>query len=220
MPVIFDVGANDGNTCFHLCRDPRNTVYAFEPTPKLLERLYFLKGLVSNYHVVPVAVSNTCGTAQFNIVSGDEWSSPNGESGGGGCSSLCSLTENEKLKTAETIDVQVVTLEKFLEENDIKEVDFLHCDVQGKDLEVLMGLGKHANRVKKGCIEMPRCLSTRLYSNQVYDAADAVRWLHENGFLVDTIESNDEHVNEVNISFHRIDKDDLKSVPFKPLVLS
>jgi hypothetical protein len=164
-------------------------------------------------------VSNVSGTAQFNIVSGDEWSSPNGESGGGGCSSLCTLGENEKLKIKESIEVKVITLEKFIEAQAIKEIDFLHCDVQGRDLEVLMGLGKHANRVKRGCVEMPRCLSTRLYDSQLYDAADAVRWLHENGFLVDTIESNDEKVNEVNISFHRIDKNDLKSVPFKPLYL-
>lgn len=219
MPVIFDVGANDGNTCFHLCRDPRNMVYAFEPTPSLLKRLNSLAQMVSNYHVIPVAVSNTCGIAQFNIVSGDEWSSPNGESGGGGCSSLCTLGENEKLKTKETIDVTVTTLEQFIEDHDIKQIDFLHCDVQGKDLEVLMGLGKYANRVKRGCIEMPRCLSTRLYDSQVFDTADAVRWLHENGFLVDTIESNDEKVNEVNLTFHRIDENDLKSVPFKPLII-
>jgi len=219
MPVIFDVGANDGNTCFHLCRDPKNIVYAFEPTPSLLDRLRMFEKMAPNYHVIPLAVSNVSGTAQFNIVSGDEWSSPNGESGGGGCSSLCTLGENEKLKIKESIEVKVITLEKFIEAQAIKEIDFLHCDVQGRDLEVLMGLGKHANRVKRGCVEMPRCLSTRLYDSQLYDAADAVRWLHENGFLVDTIESNDEKVNEVNISFHRIDKNDLKSVPFKPLYL-
>jgi hypothetical protein len=162
-------------------------------------------------------VSNICGTAKFNIVTGDEWSSPNGETGGGGCSSLCTIEQNEKLSIKESVDVKVITLEKFIEENNIEEVNFLHCDVQGKDLEVLMGLGKYACRVKRGCVEMPRCLSTRLYADQTYDAADAVRWLHENGFLVDTIESNDEKVQEVNISFHRIEENDYKFVPFKPL---
>lgn len=218
MPIVFDVGANDGNSCFHLARKG-NTVYAFEPTPGLWPRLEGMEMMTPNYHLVKVAVSNTSGTAEFNVVTGDEWVGE-GESGGGGCSSLCSLGGSRTdLSIKEKIPVKVVTLEEFIDENKIEKVDYLHCDVQGKDLEVLMGLGKHKDKVVKGSIEMPRCMSTRIYEDQLYDAGDAVRWLNENGFLVDTIEAHGGDMNEVDIYFHRLTEEDKVMKPFKPVLI-
>jgi hypothetical protein len=82
-----------------------------------------------------------------------------------------------------------------------------------------MGLGKHKDKVKRGVIEMPRSKSHFLYTNQVYDAADAVRWLYENDFFIDKIESNNKLISEVNIFFHRINDSDRVDPPFKPLLL-
>jgi FkbM family methyltransferase len=218
MPVIFDVGANDGNSCFHLTRNKNNIVYAFEPTPKLWPRLEGMEKFAPNYHLVKVAVSNVSGTAEFNVVTGDEWVGE-GESGGGGCSSLCQLGDSmPNLAVKEKIPVKVITLEEFIDENNIEKVDYLHCDVQGRDLEVIMGLGKHKDKVVKGCVEMPRCISMRIYEDQIYDAGDAVRWLNENGFLVDSIEAHGGLVNEVDIYFHRMTDEDKVMKPFKPVI--
>jgi hypothetical protein len=81
-----------------------------------------------------------------------------------------------------------------------------------------MGLGKHMDKVVKGCIEMPRCMSMRIYDDQIYDAGDAVRWLNENGFLVDSIEAHGGLVNEVDIYFHRMTDEDKVMKPFKPVI--
>jgi FkbM family methyltransferase len=195
------------------------TVYAFEPNPQQMPRLRFCEAKLSNYHVIQSAVSNISGNLTFNIITGDEWSNEH-ESGGGGLCSLNKIIQHEKWKHSKEITVSVIRLEDFIEENKIEEIDYLHCDVQGKDLEVLMGLGKHISKVKKGCLEMPRCMRTKYYDTQVYDAADAVKFLHENGFIVDSIEVNDEFVNEVNIYYHRISDKDKVMVQFKPLQIS
>jgi hypothetical protein len=89
--------------------------------------------MVSNYHVVPCAVSNTRGTAQFNIVDGDDWVSPDGkESGGGGANSLCIIREHERLKLGKTIDVSVITLEDFIEKKKSKKLSIFTVMFRGK----------------------------------------------------------------------------------------
>jgi len=216
MVVVFDVGANDGNSCVNLCVYPNVSVYAFEPDPQQMPRLRSFEMQLPNYHVIQSAVSNVYGNLTFNIITGDEWSNEH-ESGGGGLCSLNKIIENQKWKNSKEITVSVIRLEDFIEENKIEEIDYLHCDVQGKDLEVLMGLGKHISKVKKGCLEMPYSMKSKCYIGQIYDAADAVKFLHENGFVVDSIEVNDEFVNEVNINYHRISDKDKVKVPFKPL---
>ncbi len=40
----------------------------------------------------------------------------------------------------DTIDVDVIKLKDFINDNNIDKIDYLHCDVQGHDLEVLIGL--------------------------------------------------------------------------------
>jgi FkbM family methyltransferase len=219
MPrIILDIGANDGNSCITLCYDPENIVFAFEPDPRQMPRLRELESSFPNYHVIQAAVSNITGFCDFNIITGDAWHNPEtGERGGGGLCSLNTMKEHEKWKNSHKIQVPVIRLEDFIEKNNITEIEYLHCDVQGKDLEVLMGLGKHISRVKRGCIEMPHCLRKKYYVEQVYDSGDAVRFLHENDFLVDSIKSNDEFVNEVNINYHRITDSDRVPVEFEPL---
>ena len=52
--TIFDVGANTGTSCHHYSLNG-DIVYAFEPTPYLLDT-YLLPKQSDNYIVVPKAV--------------------------------------------------------------------------------------------------------------------------------------------------------------------
>ena len=63
--IIFDVGANNGSSCEHYATN-ENTVYAFEPTPFLLNNFLYKKNN-KNYIVIPKAVSDYDGIAEFNI---------------------------------------------------------------------------------------------------------------------------------------------------------
>jgi FkbM family methyltransferase len=198
--IYFDVGANNGDSCIQYLNG-NNIVYGFEPTPKMIDIIKNKVGNNPNYRLIPVAVSDVEGKAKFKISGQADW----------GCSSLCYFNDNlnetwpgrNDFKITEEIEVDVVRLDSFVEKEGITEIEFLHVDVQGKDLEVLMGLGSKINIVKAGVIEMPTSHKTKLYKDQKYLENDAIEFLNKNGFNVDKVEANDCFRNEVNIYFSR-----------------
>lgn len=199
--IIFDVGANDGAPFLELAAaDPEKIVYAFEPTPQLVARLREQSQHLGNYLVVPKAVSNFSGRTVFNVSGVDDW----------GCSSLHRFNENlEKswpgrtdFKVTEVIEVEVITLGDFISEHRIAEIDYLHVDVQGDDLNVLKGLGKKLSIVKKGDVEAASSAEVALYQGQ-HTLADVRQFLDEQGFEIERVEPNDDLKNEVVVFFKR-----------------
>lgn len=198
---FFDCGANDGSSMIKYTNNPNNIVIAFEPTPKLVDELTLKYGHLENYIIIPKAVSNIEGKSKFNISGQGDW----------GCSSLNNFNDNlndtwkgrTDFGVTESIDVDVIRLDNFIEEHCINSIEYLHCDVQGNDLEVLMGLGKYIHIVKRGIIEMPTRHETKLYKNQKYLMDDAIMFLLKNYFLISKIEPNDRFNNEVNIHFEK-----------------
>jgi FkbM family methyltransferase len=198
--VIFDVGANQGTNTIALAHNPLNTIYAFEPTPYLLET--FLKPISkiwSNYIVIPTAVSDFNGEAQFNIAGQADW----------GCSSLHGFSEDlnqswpgrTDFVVTDKISVLVQRADKFIEENAIEVVDYLHCDTQGSDLAVLRSFGDKINILRSGVVEAYR-------QNPLYKGVDnslelVTSFLVEMGFTITHISENDVHSNEVNVYFQR-----------------
>lgn len=203
MPRVFlDVGANDGNSLVHHTNDPNNIVYAFEPTRELAHKLRDRTRHIPNYVVVEKAVADFQGKSTFFISGQADW----------GCSSLNHFSDNLEetwpgrtdFKVTDSYEVEVITLRDFLNDHpEITEIEYLHCDVQGKDLEVLFGLGDKIQLVKAGVIEMPTSHKTKLYQDQKYLSDDAVKFLENNNFRVTNISPNDRFNNECNISFQR-----------------
>lgn len=201
MRTVIDVGAADGTSCIHwMDKDPDNTtIWAFEPRPEAASALFVNSKKFPNYHVVQKAVSDFTGKAKFNV-------SVQGE-----CSSLNEFADElgtlwpgrDDLKVADTVEVDVIRLEDFVNEFKIEKIDLLHVDAQGNDLEVLMGLGEKVTIVGSGVIEMPRTHAVKLYKEQKYDMNDAIEFLNKNGFRIHSIKPNDQWCNEVNIVFFR-----------------
>lgn len=202
MPVYFDVGANDGSSMIRYAEDPSNTVYAFEPTPRMIEVIHSKTKHLQNYHIVPKAVSDWEGKTTFHIAGQADW----------GCSSLNHFNDNldrtwpgrTDFKVTDSIDVDVIRLDAFIKDTDITEIEYLHVDVQGSDLEVLLGLGDYISIVKAGVIEMPTSHERKLYKDQKYILDDAIRFLESNDFKIVRIDSNDCFNNEVNVHFTRV----------------
>jgi FkbM family methyltransferase len=213
--VYLDVGANNGSSMMHHAEDPDSVVYAFEPTPRLVaelrERAQRYDG---RYVVVPAAVSDYDGRATFNVAGQNDW----------GCSSLRTFNDNleetwrgrEDFRVTESIEVDVIRLDGFIAAHGIEEIEHLHVDAQGCDLEVLHGLGDRLGIVRSGVIEMPSSHAVRLYKDQKYAMDDAVAFLEARGFRVSHIGLNDFHgacvphgvvdvreANEVNVYFER-----------------
>lgn len=135
-PVVFDIGCNEG---FYIDAVLANTsdsdIHAFEPLSKcfkVLKAMYPDSISLNNY-----AVSNYVGEATINFAPYDDsglssikkevfdpHSSPKGR---------VELSGKEIVKT--------ITLEKYINDNGIKHIDFMKIDVEGSEVDVIKGLG-------------------------------------------------------------------------------
>ncbi|AGE51096.1 hypothetical protein PBCVCVG1_200L [Paramecium bursaria Chlorella virus CVG-1] len=200
MKVYFDVGANSGESMMHHASD--GIVYAFEPTPRMIDIIKERSRGMENYHLIEKAVADYNGKSTFFISGNADW----------GFSSLNTFNDNleetwpgrSDFKVTDQVEVDVIRLDGFIEEHNIEEIEFFHCDTQGKDLEVLIGMGDHLSKIKSGVIEMPTRHDTKLYKDQKYLETDARAFLETHGFCVERVESNDSQQNEVNVFFSRI----------------
>ena len=202
--VFFDVGANDGHTSIPVAEQHGNTlVYSFEPVPELVNKIRSRAGHLVNYKIIEKAVSDYNGSTKFNVSTQENW----------GCSSL--LDFSPKLKTewknipgvynfedieyTKQIDVDVITLKSFIEENEIEKIDWLHIDTQGNDLNVLKGMGNTLDIVLGGALEAAN-KEDILYVGQ-NTKEECIEFLESKGFHITNIEQNDPFGNEVNIFF-------------------
>jgi FkbM family methyltransferase len=207
MIAIFDVGANDGTQGFgYALQYPQMTVYAFEPTPELVEKIII--GLqtiekqnnrrLNNYRIVQKAVSDFDGSATFNVAGQKDW----------GCSSLHEFeTGLEKkwsgrtdLKVTHQIEVEVTRLDTFCESEGITHIAMLHCDTQGSDMAVMRGLGNFRSCLERGQIEVAISKTTALYKNQHY-LKDSVIELASWGFEIVRIIADTKFPNEIDLLF-------------------
>jgi len=195
--VYFDVGANDGHSSIPKAQGSDLQFYAFEPTPQMIEKIKTKIVNVNNYTLVEKAVSDFNGYTTFNVSVGDF-----------GCSSLLEFSEKNKtewgperrnLADPIKIEVEVIRLDKFVVDNDIEEITFLHIDTQGSDLNVLKGLGDRISIVKEGVMEAAIKQDVLYRGQNMKD--ECVAWLESNGFSITRFESNDLHGNEINIYF-------------------
>ena len=119
MKVFFDVGANDGEDSIAYARaNPDALVYAFEPNPYLIEVIKNNSSDLKNYTIIQAAVSDYDGSSTFNICRDLQ-----------GLGSLLEWGKDVKklwpyfnLEFHEKIDVNVIKLETFIEENNITNI--------------------------------------------------------------------------------------------------
>lgn len=133
-PVIFDVGANDGETMQEFLRVfPAANLVAFEPHAacgEILERKFLQHPNVS---VQKVALGAHTGSSELHLFSGNRMNSllPFDHVPG----NLMSQT----FASTGTAEVRVETLDAFCSERGIASIDILKTDTQGYDLQVLKG---------------------------------------------------------------------------------
>jgi FkbM family methyltransferase len=203
MKIIFDVGACDGMDGISLCKTDDCILYSFEAEPKWIETIKTNFNNNPNFNLISKAVSDKNGTAEFNFCKA------------GGASSLYTFKDEETLNVSwsgrtdihysgKSIVVETIRLDTFIEQNNIKQIDYLHIDTQGHDLCVLQSLGKYIDIVLEGDCEVARTKESAIYIDQsaVYD--DVVLWLEQNNFIIQDTKPNDyPNNNEWVIKFKR-----------------
>lgn len=131
--VIADVGAHAGQFTKLFARmAPHGRIYAFEPGAyalSILRKVVRLKKL-KNVMIVPHGLGDTAGDATLHL--------PIKKSGslGFGTASL----SNPKAGAATHADkVSITTLDAFVEEQKISKLDFIKCDIEGWEFNMLKG---------------------------------------------------------------------------------
>jgi FkbM family methyltransferase len=198
--IVFDVGANNGSSSVPLAiENPTYLVFAFEPTPEMIEVIKSKIVGLENYVIVPKAVSDYNGTAEFNVAGNWDW----------GCSSLLKFSRKSQtdwpgrtdFHVTYKLNVDVIRLDSFIQENEITKIDHLHIDTQGSDLNVMKGLGEYLHIVTEGKLEAGTSDDV-LYEGQ-NKLNDCIKFLLLNGFKVVDVNSNDVFCHEVNVVFKK-----------------
>lgn len=126
--LMVDVGANYGYfSCLWASKRPGNRVIAFEASPANIEPLKSnvrKNKLDDSIKVVALALGRESGTLKFNLAT------ENKQTGWGGFT-----ISND----ANSVEVQVETLDHYASEHDIQKIDVLKIDVEGADTWVLYG---------------------------------------------------------------------------------
>lgn len=203
MHAVLDVGANNGAWGIEVARRfPDRHVFAFEPTPELVAHITARvrqEGL-SNYTLVPKAVSDIPGRLKFHVAGQADW----------GCSSLLEFSDGldaswpgrSDFKVTDVIEVDAIRLDAFIAGHGITAIDYLHCDTQGVDLRVLASLGEAMPIVARGEIETASSRGVALYKGQ-HTIEDVVIFFLQHGLEIERMVANDVHGNELNVSFRR-----------------
>jgi len=197
IKTIVEIGANYGQHTYNFVENHNTFVWAFEPIPILSNRLKDIFKDKKNIEVIQKAVSNYNGISKFKI------SDPNVGACDYGCSSLNEFTNNIEdiwpnrpdFKFMDEIDVEVIRMDKFIYENDIKQIDYFHCDAQGSDLLILESFGDKINIIKSGVVEAANRVNLYQVDNTV---TSIINFLEKNNF-------NITNKNEINSSSEELD---------------
>ncbi len=189
-----DVGAHQGESSLdYACRNPCLKVYAFEPN---LRAAATMLGRTSNYVVLPMAVAETDGFAEFHVNRFDDASSllPMNEQ------SRRSWVGGDVLQIEKTITVPTIRLDTFMNLFSIQKVEFLKVDTQGTDLAVLRSAGSRLGDVERIMIEVD-VSPLPLYDGS-HSKTEAMEFLGRAGFeLVRVQRQTYDH--EENLTFVR-----------------
>ncbi len=186
--VWIDVGAHRGETTLKSAMiNPRLTVFAFEPNWKMARGLM---GKVENFVVIPMAVSNEDGMADFNLNATT------------GSSSLLEMNEKSKeawqdydLTVTERVPVPTIRIDTFMRLAEIETIHFLKIDAEGADVMVIESCGERLKDVRKIKVEVD------LLPKPLYEGAltrdQVVAYMAERGFALaeDRLQNQDRQAN-------------------------
>ena len=140
-PVLFDVGANKGQTVNKYIEVFGNSnIYSFEPSPKTFEILIKNTSYLENVSVWNYGVGSKAGSLLFN------------ENKGSDMSSFLELGEQGWGEIQKKTTVDIITIDNFLDQHQISKVDVLKLDVQGFELEIFKGAKKSMSEGKIGLL--------------------------------------------------------------------
>lgn len=159
--VIFDVGAHQGQTIEEYSKlFPNARFFSFEPFPETYERLS--RHQSDRVRTFPFGFSDKAENQTFFTNKGS------------GTNSLLPLSDaaqatwngHKDLYATGSVECQFMTLDQFVLENSVSQIEFLKIDVQGAEYSVIEG-GAHT--LKSGTVNVLKCelIMAKTYEGQV-----------------------------------------------------
>jgi FkbM family methyltransferase len=192
--IWIDVGAHHGETTLgYANHNPGLTIYAFEPNLRAASALI---GRAPNFIVIPMAVAESNGYAEFHINAAEV------------ASSLLRMDDDvrrswpggEVLSEDSVVGVPTVRLDTFMGLMGIAHVDYLKIDTQGTDLAVLRSAGSRLRDISKITLEVD-VSPKRLYEGSA-SKEEIVAYLSDSAFRMASTESQSSG-REENLNFVR-----------------
>jgi FkbM family methyltransferase len=142
-PIVFDVGANEGDFAHMLLRRCSAQVFCFEPNPATASRL---RNRFESCNGA-VAVNNIAlGDKRGSILLYDE----SGRTGTGRATAVGGVFSDVYHQEAKPFQVYVTTLDEFVSHHSIKKIHLLKIDTEGYEYPILAGA---KNSLRSGIVD-------------------------------------------------------------------
>jgi FkbM family methyltransferase len=130
MSMIFDVGANDGESCLNYSRVfPDSRILTFEPVPKTFAKLLDNTSRTRNIMPMNIALGDIDGNLSMQI---------------SGTSTMNRVVSGSNPGSRL---VQACRLDTFCNKSNIHHINFLKIDTEGHDFSVLAGCGEFIKNI-------------------------------------------------------------------------
>lgn len=158
--VIFDIGANIGQTSFNIFHTQKSkglnpSIYAFEPYPRTYQRLKTNITLNANKNIHAYNLGLSTEKGILHMIQ----HSPSNSGG-------FRMTNNP----TNSISVPVISLDEFVFENKLTKIDFIKIDVEGFELQVLKGAENTIKHFKPTLIFEYKVENIRAQNGDIADA--------------------------------------------------
>ena len=173
-PVIVEAGAHNGSDSIQLARMMKGSVYAFEPIPSLYKELCKKTAKYKNITCYNLALGEKDGQYLMYMSSGSSDAS----------SSILKpkehLIDHPEVKFENNILVNSISLDTWIEKNNVTSIDLLWLDLQGYEFKLLSSSPKALSIIKAMHIEV----NTKQTYEDVMVYSDFKKYLKSKGFRV------------------------------------
>ena len=166
--IIFDIGGNIGQMAL-LFSKYAGKVYTFEPIPAVAERIeknIKLNHLESKIILSRVALTNFKGQIKFGL--------PPDSNRGTGSTVITESSKNN------TIEVEATTLDDFILQHGIQDIDLIKMDIEGAELFALKGMKSILSKTKKPIIILEMTLA--MMKQAGYGPNELMSFLQQYGY--------------------------------------
>lgn len=166
--VVLDIGANIGQYALLFAKNA-NIVYAFEPSPAMLTSLrkhIELNNIQDKVKIIAKALSNKPGTLNLTIPS----SNNSGQA----------TTIIEKGSNLQTVAIDAITLDDFMDSEGKPNIDLIKMDIEGAELFALQGMKQTLASPHKPIVILE--MFEKAMNTAGYSSIDIIQELQQYGY--------------------------------------